>query len=108
MPLFDTLARDGPFGGPILINAGRGGLQVEADIVAAIKRGVLVGASLDVFEAEPLDRQSRLWTLPNVVITPHAAAASAPDALIPPILRQIAAFEAGAPLENVVDGKTHY
>jgi glyoxylate/hydroxypyruvate reductase A len=108
MPLFMKLARDGALGGPVLINAGRGGLQVEADIVEAIERGRLIGASLDVFEQEPLDPKSRLWSLQNVVITPHAAAASAPAALVPPILRQIAAFEAGAPLENVVDRASRY
>jgi glyoxylate/hydroxypyruvate reductase A len=108
MPLFEKLASDGALGGPVLINAGRGGLQVEADIVEAIERGTLIGASLDVFEREPLDPKSRLWSLRNVVVTPHAAAASAPTALIPPILRQIAAHEAGAPLENVVDRKLLY
>ena len=55
MPLFRKLARDGALGGPVLINAGRGGLQVEADIVRALREGVLIGASLDVFETEPLD-----------------------------------------------------
>ncbi len=108
MPLFAKLARDGALGGPVLVNAGRGGLQVEADIVEAIERGTLAGASLDVFQQEPLDPKSRLWPLQNVVITPHAAAASAPAALVPPILRQIAAFEAGAPLENVVDRTSRY
>ncbi len=49
-PLFAKLAHDGPQGMPVLINAGRGGLQVEADIVAALETGVLGGASLDVFE----------------------------------------------------------
>jgi glyoxylate/hydroxypyruvate reductase A len=68
----------------------------------------VIGASLDVFQQEPLDPESPLWSLLNVVITPHAAAASAPAALVPPILRQIAAFEAGAPLENVVDRESHY
>lgn len=107
-PLFARLARDGALGGPVLINAGRGALQVEADIVAAIKQGVLIGASLDVFEREPLPSDSPLWSLPDVVITPHAAAASAPRALIPPILEQIADFEAGKPLENVVDRDAMY
>ena len=56
LPLFRKLARDGALKhGPILINGGRGGLQVEADIVAALDEGVLGGASLDVFEREPLD-----------------------------------------------------
>ena len=51
--LFAKLPRDGRVG-PALINAGRGGCQVEADIVAALDAGVLKGASLDVFETEPL------------------------------------------------------
>jgi glyoxylate/hydroxypyruvate reductase A len=108
LPLFEKLARDGALGAPVLINAGRGGLQVEADIVAAIEDGVLAGASLDVFEHEPLDRTSPLWTLPNVVVTPHTAAASTPKALIPPILAQIREFEAGSRLENVVDRNAMY
>jgi glyoxylate/hydroxypyruvate reductase len=106
--LFEKLASDGPLGGPVLVNAGRGGLQVEADIIAAIEQGVLVGASLDVFESEPLDPKSPLWSLPNVVITPHAAAASEPKALIPPILDQIRKFEAGKPLRNLVDRDAMY
>jgi glyoxylate/hydroxypyruvate reductase A len=107
-PLFAKLARDGALGGPIVINAGRGGLQVEADIIAAINEGALKGASLDVFETEPLDPTSRLWALPNVVITPHVAAASTPAAIVPQILAQIDAYEGGAPLENVVDRTNFY
>ena len=53
-PLLAQLKQDGPLGGPILINAGRGGLQVEADVLAALDSGALKGASLDVFEREPL------------------------------------------------------
>jgi glyoxylate/hydroxypyruvate reductase A len=108
MPLFRALARDGALGGPVLINAGRGGLQVEADIVAALADGTLAGASLDVFEREPLDPASPLWSLSNVVITPHAAAASAPAALAPPIMAQIAAFERGEGLKNIVDRNARY
>ena len=93
---------------PVLINAGRGGLQVEADIVAALDGGILGGASLDVFEKEPLDAASPLWGMDTVVITPHAAAASTAEALVPAMLKQIADFEAGAPLANVVDRKAGY
>jgi len=110
MPLFRKLARDGALGrGPIIINAGRGGLQVEADIVAAIEDGTLGGASLDVFEREPLDPASPLWRVSNnVVITPHVAATSEPPAIVPLILDQIRDFEAGKPLTNLVDLKRAY
>jgi glyoxylate/hydroxypyruvate reductase A len=106
--VFKGLARDGALGGPVAINAGRGGLQVEADIVAAIRDGTLIGASLDVFETEPLDRESPLWDLPGVILTPHVAAASTPDAITPEILDDIRAFERGEPLRNVVDRRTSY
>ena len=51
--LLAQLKQGGPLRAPILINAGRGGLQVEADILAALDSGALKGASLDVFEREP-------------------------------------------------------
>ena len=67
--LFAKLARDGRLGGAILLNAGRGGLQVEADIVAALENGALKGASLDVFETEPLPQDSPLWRHPAVFVS---------------------------------------
>jgi glyoxylate/hydroxypyruvate reductase A len=106
--LFARLARNGRLGGPILVNAGRGGLQVEADIVAALGSGVLKGASLDVFEVEPLPPESPLWLSPNVFISPHNAAISEPDAVAGYVARQIKTFEQGAPLENVVDRAREY
>ena len=108
MPLFEKLARNSLPGMPVLINAGRGGLQVEADIVAALESGLLAGASLDVFETEPLDEASPLWGMDMVVVTPHCAAASTASALVPALLKQIADLEAGAPLTNLVDRKAGY
>jgi glyoxylate/hydroxypyruvate reductase A len=108
MSLFRKLAREGKLGGPVLINAGRGGLQVEADIVATLDEGVLKGASLDVFETEPLPATSPLWGRSDVFITPHSAAWSSPEALAVDIHRQILAFERGAPLEHVVDRAAAY
>ncbi len=108
MPLFRKLAPDGALGGPVLVNAGRGGLQVEADIAAAIDDGTLIGASLDVFETEPLDPGSPLWDKETVVITPQCAGWSDPNALVGQIVDQILAFEAGRPLRNVVDRAAHY
>ena len=102
------LRRDGPLGGPVLINAGRGGSQVEADIVAALQDGTLAGASLDVFQTEPLPADSPLWDLQNVSVTPHVAAVSDPDALAVQIAAQIEAFERGEPLRNRVDPERGY
>jgi glyoxylate/hydroxypyruvate reductase len=106
--LLRKLRRDGPLGGPVLINAGRGGSQVEADIAQALSDGTLRGASLDVFETEPLPPDSPLWALPNLVITPHAAADSNPEALAAQVAGQILAYERGEPLRNVVDPARGY
>jgi glyoxylate/hydroxypyruvate reductase len=100
--LFAKLARDGRLGGPILINAGRGGLQVEADILASLDDGTLKAATLDVFETEPLPPDSPLWTHPAVTVTPHNAAASEANAISAYVADQIRRFEAGQPLDNVV------
>ena len=106
--LFARLRQGGALGKPVFINAGRGGSQVEADIVAALEKGVLGGASLDVFEKEPLSPNSPLWDFANVVITPHAAAASDIGALLRHVERQIVRFESGEPLEHVVDRQSGY
>jgi len=59
--------------GAQLINVARGEIVVEADLIAALQRGHLAGALLDVFELEPLAAASPLWALPNVIVTPHSA-----------------------------------
>lgn len=101
--LFSKLAHDGRLGGPILINAARGGLQVESDILEALAKGVLKAATLDVFQNEPLPETSPLWTNPRIAVTPHNAAISAPDAVASNIAKQIEAFERGEALRNLVD-----
>ena len=100
--------RDERLPGPVLINAGRGGLQVDADILAALEAGELYAASLDVFEAEPLPHSSPLWSHPRVVVTPHNAAESAPVAIVRYALRQMAAHRKGEAIDHVVDPKRGY
>jgi glyoxylate/hydroxypyruvate reductase len=107
-PLLSQLNRGGPLGGPILINAGRGGLQVEADLLTALDSGALKGASLDVFEREPLPKDSRLWSHPEVYVSPHNAAISSPKAIASLVARQIEAYERGEPLAHVVDPRRGY
>lgn len=106
--LFAALAQNGRLGGPFLINAGRGGLQVEADILAALDAGTLKGAALDVFESEPLPAESPLWSHPAVTVTPHNAAMSEPEAIAPLIAAQIRRLQAGEPLEHMVDPTRGY
>lgn len=106
--LFAKLSRNGPFGAPVVINGGRGGSQVSADIIAALQSGVLGGASLDVFEQEPLGRDSPFWDLENVYVTPHVAASSDVKALFVHAEQQMNRFEGGLPLEHLVDRKAGY
>ncbi|MDY6960841.1 MAG: glyoxylate/hydroxypyruvate reductase A [Pseudomonadota bacterium] len=106
--LFSKLRKGGRLGAPVFINAGRGGSQVEADVLAALQEGTLGGASLDVFETEPLATDSPLWAMDNVIITPHAASASDAAALFRHAERQIDRIEAGQPLEHLVDRGTGY
>ena len=108
LDLFRRLKHDGAAGGACLINAGRGSLQVESDILAALAEGSLAAATLDVFASEPLSADSPFWMHPRVTITPHNAAAIRPRALVANVLRQIDRFEAGLPLEHVVDRAAGY
>ncbi len=89
--------------GAALINVGRGGLQVEEDLLAALDSGQLSGATLDVFRKEPLPAESRFYSHPRVVMTPHIASMTIPDTAVAAVLRQIARLEAGEPLEHTVD-----
>lgn len=106
--LFRKLARTGPFGAPILINAGRGRQQVESDIVAALDAGELHAATLDVFHTEPLPASHPLWSHPKVTLTPHAAADSEPSVICDYVAGQIAAYERDGTLQNLVDRKRGY
>ena len=59
--------------GCVLVNLSRGRIAVQVDMIRALESGQLGGAVLDVFETEPLEAQSPLWDMENVVLTPHNA-----------------------------------
>jgi phosphoglycerate dehydrogenase-like enzyme len=94
----------------LLVNVSRGKLVDETALVSALAAGIIGGAALDVFEQEPLDPHSALWTLPNVLVTPHMAGFrpdhwEAVTALFADNLRR---FQAGDSLLNLVDKVAGY
>lgn len=88
-----------------LINVARGPVVAEADLARSLAEDELAGAGLDVTEIEPLPEDSPLWDLPNIIITPHVGAQSARrvDCSTALFCENIARFEQGKPLRNLVD-----
>lgn len=88
-----------------LVNVGRGGLVVTDDLVAALRAGRIGGAALDVTDPEPLPDGHPLWSLPNVLITPHTA--NPPEAhdasLVQRVTENVRRFVAGDALLGVID-----
>lgn len=96
--------------GAIIANVGRGTVIDEAALLAALDDGRISFAALDVFEQEPLDDASPLWTHPNVLVSPHTAALSSKEE--ERIARRFAENAArlldGEPLTAVVDTVEFY
>ena len=106
--LLKGLARDGRLPAPSLINAGRGNLQIESDILACLEDGTLNEVVLDVFQTEPLPMNSPLWSHPRVTITPHNASVSDPLAVARAIAAQVRRVEKGEALLNTVSRERGY
>ncbi len=94
----------------VLINVARGTVIDEPALIVALQANQLAGAALDVFAQEPLADDSPLWTLPNVMLTPHVAANVAD--YLPRAIAQFAdnvlRFLTGAPLANQFDRRRGY
>jgi D-3-phosphoglycerate dehydrogenase len=91
--------------GALLVNMARGPLVVERDLVAALENGTLAAAALDVTEVEPLPESSRLWDLPNVIITPHVAGQAGwrAERMTDFFCDNLRRYAAGKPLRNLVE-----
>ncbi|WP_300303677.1 glyoxylate/hydroxypyruvate reductase A [Ferrovibrio sp.] len=89
--------------GAYIINAGRGGHVVEADLLHALDSEWLSGATLDVFNEEPLRPDHPFWTHPKVTVTPHNAADSIPAHVAPQIVDNIRRLQQGLPILRLVD-----
>lgn len=99
----DTIAAMRP--GALLVNTCRGGLVDESAVIEAMRSGQLGGVALDVFEAEPLPAGSGLRSLPNVLLTPHAAWYSTESLAELPVraARQVVNFLTGLPVPSIVN-----
>ncbi len=93
-----------------VINIARGPIIAEADLVAALRAGEIAGAGLDVFEVEPLPKDSPLWDLPNAVVTSHVGGRSPEgiDNIEGVLVDNLRRFAKGAPLMNVIDKRLGY
>jgi len=100
---FDALAKDALF-----INVGRGVTVVEHDLLAALDVAPQRHAVLDVFRTEPLPATHPFWQHPQVTVTPHVAAQSQPEWVLPIFRDNLTRFLSQQPLRNVVDLQLGY
>ncbi len=100
---FAAMPRDG-----YVINVARGGHVVVPDLIAALDSGHLEGATLDVFDPEPLPADSPLWRHPKVVVTPHTSGRMTNQRVAMNILAMMREVLSGKPLDNVVDWSRGY
>jgi phosphoglycerate dehydrogenase-like enzyme len=96
--------------GALLVNVARGKIVDQSAMIRALQTGQLGGAVLDVFEHEPLDASSPLWTLPNVIVTPHVASLRPDhwDDVVDLFSENLRRFERGESLLNIVDPTAGY
>ncbi|HVZ69065.1 MAG TPA: glyoxylate/hydroxypyruvate reductase A [Rhizomicrobium sp.] len=94
--------------GAAVINAARGGHLVERDLIAALDSNHLSGATLDVFETEPLPESSPLWLHPKITVTPHVAGLTDPKEAARFVIDGMERVERGEKLDNTVDFERGY
>lgn len=94
----------------LLIDISRGGVVDGAALINAMRAGAIQGAALDVFEVEPLAFDSPVWSLPNVIVSPHCCAVYDDWAMqaFDLFLENLDRWHSGQPLHNIVDPKRGY
>lgn len=106
--LFDAQHLSAMKAGASLINLARGAHVVEADLLAALDRGHLSRAVLDVFQREPLAPSHPFWTHPRITVLPHAAALTDSRSAARVVAANVRASREGRPLANLVDRARGY
>jgi phosphoglycerate dehydrogenase-like enzyme len=96
--------------GTVLVNISRGKVVDELALINALQTGHLRGAILDVFETEPLDVKSPLWTLPNVILSPHVSGLTRnyDQRAVELFANNLERYLSGKPLLNEVNIKRGY
>ncbi len=94
--------------GAAVINCARGGHLVDRDLLEALDSGHLSGATLDVFDTEPLPEDHPFWSHPRITVTPHIAGVTLPRSGAERVAANIRRLEKGEPLADVVDPETGY
>jgi glyoxylate/hydroxypyruvate reductase A len=94
--------------GSFVINIARGGHLVEADLLNMVHDGHIAGATLDVFEHEPLTPEHPFWQEPRITVTPHIAALSLYRESAQQMAEKIAALERGETVGGIVDRNKGY
>ena len=94
--------------GASLVNLGRGGHVVDADLLDALDSGHLRHAVLDVFAAEPLPPEHRYWSHPRVTVLPHIAAQTDPRSAAQVVAANVRALREGRPIAHLVDRERGY
>jgi glyoxylate/hydroxypyruvate reductase A len=94
--------------GCALIQLGRGAHLVEEDLLAALGSGHVGGASLDVFQHEPLPPTHPFWSHPRIVVTPHEASVTSPAAVARILAQSVREMQAGHRPRNAIDKQSGY
>jgi glyoxylate/hydroxypyruvate reductase len=94
--------------GAYVINLARGAHLVEEDLLALLHSGHLAGATLDVFQEEPLPADHPFWRERNITLTPHISALTLVEESVAQIVSKINALEQGLPITGIVDRSKGY
>jgi glyoxylate/hydroxypyruvate reductase A len=94
--------------GAYVVNVSRGALLIDEDLLALIESGAINGATLDVFQEEPLPPSHAFWHHPRITVTPHVSAVTRIEESVAQIAAKIRRLEAGLPVSGVIDRARFY